>query len=54
MTLKFQGETKGLTTHLVQSALYDINEDVVESKAEARLFELYRMVPAATVTSESD
>lgn len=25
VTLKFQGETKGLTTHLVQSALYDIN-----------------------------
>ena len=29
VTLKFQSETKGWTTHLVQSAYYDINEDIV-------------------------
>lgn len=43
VTLKFQGETKGWTTHLVQSAYYDINEDIVEIKAEPKLFELYHM-----------
>ncbi|MDK1367497.1 replication initiation protein, partial [Klebsiella quasipneumoniae] len=35
--------TKGWTTHLVQSAYYDINEDIVEIKAEPKLFELYHM-----------
>ncbi len=30
VTLKFQSETKGWTTHLVQSAYYDINEDMVD------------------------
>lgn len=43
VTLKFQSETKGWTTHLVQSAFYDVNEDVVEIKAEPKLFELYNM-----------
>ena len=43
VTLKFQSETKGWTTHLVQSAYYDINEDIVEIKAEPKLFELYHM-----------
>ncbi|MBK0019505.1 RepB family plasmid replication initiator protein [Kosakonia sp. S42] len=43
VTLKFQSETKGWTTHLVQSAFYDINEDVIEIKAEPKLFELYHM-----------
>ncbi|HEM7555808.1 TPA: RepB family plasmid replication initiator protein, partial [Serratia marcescens] len=43
VTLKFQSETKGWTTHLVQSAFYDINEDIVEIKAEPKLFELYHM-----------
>lgn len=43
VTLKFQSETKGWTTHLVQSAYYDVNEDVVEIKAEPKLFELYQM-----------
>jgi hypothetical protein len=43
VTLKFQSETKGWTTHLVQSAYYDITEDVVEIKAEPKLFELYHM-----------
>ncbi|EEF2419621.1 RepB family plasmid replication initiator protein [Salmonella enterica] len=43
VTLKFQNETKGWTTHLVQSAFYDINEDVIEIKAEPKLFELYHM-----------
>lgn len=43
VTLKFQSETKGWTTHLVQSALYDINEDFIEIKAEPKLFELYHM-----------
>jgi hypothetical protein len=48
VTLKFQSETKGWTTHLVQSAYYDINEDIVEIKAEPKLFELYHMdSPAA-------
>ncbi|PCR36675.1 DNA replication protein, partial [Klebsiella pneumoniae] len=41
VTLKFQSETKGWTTHLVQSAYYDITEDIVEIKAEPKLFELY-------------
>lgn len=43
VTLQFQSETKGWTTHLVQSAFYDINEDIVEIKAEPKLFELYHM-----------
>lgn len=43
VTLKFQSETKGWTTHLVQSAYYDITEDIVEIKAEPKLFELYHM-----------
>jgi DNA-binding transcriptional regulator YhcF (GntR family) len=43
VTLKFQSETKGWTTHLVQSAYYDINEDIIEIKAEPKLFELYHM-----------
>ncbi|HBW2224517.1 TPA: RepB family plasmid replication initiator protein [Klebsiella quasipneumoniae subsp. quasipneumoniae] len=43
VTLKFQSETKGWTTHLVQSAFYDITEDRIEIKAEPKLFELYRM-----------
>ncbi|HDS2561270.1 TPA: replication initiation protein [Klebsiella aerogenes] len=43
VTLKFQSETKGWTTHLVQSAFYDINEDIIEIKAEPKLFELYHM-----------
>ena len=43
VTLKFQSETKGWTTHLVQSAYYDITADVVEIKAEPKLFELYQM-----------
>lgn len=43
VTLKFQSETKGWTTHLVQSAFYDITEDIVEIKAEPKLFELYHM-----------
>ncbi|SQC05857.1 initiator replication protein RepB [Klebsiella pneumoniae] len=43
VTLQFQSETKGWTTHLVQSAYYDINEDIVEIKAEPKLFELYHM-----------
>jgi len=43
VTLKFQNDTKGWTTHLVQSAYYDINEDIVEIKAEPKLFELYHM-----------
>lgn len=43
VTLKFQNETKGWTTHLVQSAYYDINEDIIEIKAEPKLFELYHM-----------
>ncbi|MCE2004234.1 RepB family plasmid replication initiator protein [Enterobacter asburiae] len=43
VTLKFQNETKGWTTHLVQSAYYDINEDIVEIKAEPKLYELYHM-----------
>ncbi|ECF1149653.1 RepB family plasmid replication initiator protein [Salmonella enterica subsp. enterica serovar Infantis] len=43
VTLQFQRETKGWTTHLVQSAFYDINEDIVEIKAEPKLFELYHM-----------
>ncbi|STS93395.1 initiator replication protein RepB [Klebsiella oxytoca] len=43
VTLKFQSGTKGWTTHLVQSAYYDINEDIVEIKAEPKLFELYHM-----------
>ncbi|TCZ55681.1 RepB family plasmid replication initiator protein [Klebsiella grimontii] len=43
VTLKFQSETKGWTTHLVQSAYYDISEDIVELKAEPKLFELYHM-----------
>lgn len=43
VTLKFQSETKGWTTHLVQSAYYDITADVVEIKAEPKLFELYHM-----------
>ncbi|MCE5369234.1 MULTISPECIES: RepB family plasmid replication initiator protein [Klebsiella] len=43
VTLKFQSDTKGWTTHLVQSAYYDINEDIVEIKAEPKLFELYHM-----------
>ncbi|MDS1916380.1 RepB family plasmid replication initiator protein [Enterobacter asburiae] len=43
VTLKFQSETKGWTTHLVQSAYYDINEDVIEIKAEPKLFELYHI-----------
>ncbi|ECG3145576.1 RepB family plasmid replication initiator protein [Salmonella enterica subsp. enterica serovar Weybridge] len=43
VTLKFQSETKGWTTHLVQSAYYDINDDIVEIKAEPKLFELYHM-----------
>ncbi|EEA8680654.1 replication initiation protein [Salmonella enterica subsp. enterica] len=43
VTLQFQSETKVWTTHLVQSAFYDINEDIVEIKAEPKLFELYHM-----------
>lgn len=43
VTLQFQSETKGWTTHLVHSAFYDINEDIVEIKAEPKLFELYHM-----------
>ena len=43
VTLKFRNETKGWTTHLVQSAYYDINEDIVEIKAEPKLYELYHM-----------
>ncbi|WP_434670964.1 RepB family plasmid replication initiator protein (plasmid) [Klebsiella sp. B345] len=43
VTLKFQSETKGWTTHLVQSAFYDITEDRIEIKAEPKLFELYHM-----------
>ncbi|EBD2439600.1 TPA: RepB family plasmid replication initiator protein [Salmonella enterica] len=43
VTLQFQSETKGWTTHLVQSAFYDITEDIVEIKAEPKLFELYHM-----------
>src|SRR5690606_41115281 len=43
VTLKFQSETKGWTTHLVQSSYYDITADVVEIRAEPKLFELYQM-----------
>ncbi|MRT15243.1 RepB family plasmid replication initiator protein [Enterobacteriaceae bacterium RIT711] len=43
VTLKFQNETKGWTTHLVQSAMYDVIEDYVEIIAEPKLFELYEM-----------
>ncbi|MHA1066862.1 RepB family plasmid replication initiator protein [Enterobacter ludwigii] len=43
VTLKFQSDTKGWTTHLVQSAFYDIQEDIIEIKAEPKLFELYHM-----------
>jgi len=43
VTLKFQSETKSWTTHLVQSAYYDTNEDIIEIKAEPKLFELYHM-----------
>lgn len=43
VTLKFQSETKGWTTHTVQSAYYDITADVVEIRAEPKLFELYQM-----------
>lgn len=43
VTLKFQNETKGWTTHLVQSATYDVVEDTVEIEAEPKLFELYNM-----------
>lgn len=43
VTLKFQSETKGWTTHLVQSAYYDVNADIIEIKAEPKLFELYHM-----------
>ncbi|EHF4936894.1 RepB family plasmid replication initiator protein [Enterobacter hormaechei] len=43
VTLKFQSETKGWSTHLVQSAYYDIKSDVIEIKAEPKLFELYNM-----------
>lgn len=43
VTLKFQSDTKGWTTHLVQSAYYDANQDVIEIKAEPKLFELYHM-----------
>ncbi|MCP2006200.1 UNVERIFIED_ORG: Fe2+ or Zn2+ uptake regulation protein [Buttiauxella agrestis ATCC 33320] len=43
VTLKFQNETKGWTTHLVQSATYDVIEDYVEIIAEPKLFELYEM-----------
>lgn len=43
VTLKFQSETKGWTTHLVHSAYYDIHEDIVEIKTEPKLFELYYM-----------
>lgn len=43
VTLQFKNETKGWTTHLVQSAYYDTNEDIVEIRAEPKLFELYYM-----------
>jgi len=43
VTLKFQNDTKGWTTHLVQSAFYDMHADIIEIKAEPKLFELYHM-----------
>nr|QTX14376.1 DNA replication protein [Klebsiella pneumoniae] len=53
VTLKFQSETKGWTTHLVQSAYYDINEDIVEIKAEPKLFELLPHGQKGTAAAES-
>lgn len=43
VTLKFGNETKFWTTHLVQSAMFDVNDDHVEIRAEPKLFELYQM-----------
>ncbi|MCW1829944.1 RepB family plasmid replication initiator protein [Enterobacter asburiae] len=43
VTFKFENVNKSWTTHLVQSAFYDIQEDIIEIKAEPKFFELYHM-----------
>ena len=43
VTLKFQNDTKGLDHTPGAVGYHDINEDIVEIKAEPKLFELYHM-----------
>lgn len=40
--ISFSSQTKEYTTHLVQSAYYDISKDIVILQADPRLFELYQ------------
>lgn len=41
-TISFASQTKEYTTHLVQSAYYDIEADIVVLQADPRIFELYQ------------